>query len=693
MTKDTEIAISSLYEISQLAAKAKGLNDLWEPLFEKITKTMAVDAGTLMIIENESLVRKVAFGIDQAVLKEPPLDRAKGGYSWMAINQKKPLLVEKLEPDRIASATVKKENFHSLISVPLVSRGKAIGVMSLFMRRERHFTENDLNLFATIASQAATAIISIQATNLLESNQKRLRELEALNELSRSINSLFNFDETLFSIIGLIARYFNSSRAFISLFNHDDHLIHAVKPAAGLTDRQINDLRTRNDEGVTGKAFCKGIPVLANIIDDETNEMLARANIRDVKSILAAPLKVKSQTLGVFHILSSREMHFNHEEIEFFSILASSAAIVFDAAKTFKENEEERKKDEALLASLGEGVCAVDQMGKIILFNPAAEKLTGYLAEEVIKKDYIDVLAFYEKKGEEFELGGCSAKPVLADGKAQTCDQVYLRKRNGEFFPAQALIEPIEDNNNAVSGSIIAFRDVSKELETERLKQELVSIATHELRAPITAMKGYFEMVLGGDTGEVPVKAKETLEEMQAINVRLADLVDDLLNVGRIEEGRIEINPVSFDINSIIKEVIETFKIEAEKKNLELIFNPDPKIRVMADPERTRQVLVNLLSNAIKYTQKGSIELILSSDDSKVEVQVKDTGFGMTKDQMVKLFEKFYRVKTDQTRGIAGTGLGLWITKKLVQMMGGEIDAQSELGKGTTIRFNLPVGI
>jgi two-component system CheB/CheR fusion protein len=177
---------------------------------------------------------------------------------------------------------------------------------------------------------------------------------------------------------------------------------------------------------------------------------------------------------------------------------------------------------------------------------------------------------------------------------------------------------------------------------------------------------------------------------MTSINQRLADLVDDLLNVNRIEEGRIEIKPVSLDLDAVITDVVKEMGQLAKEKNIELIYTNQKTAYVLADPEKTKQILINLVGNAIKYTEKGKVEIITEEKPDDVICHVKDTGLGISSEAQKKLFDKFYRVKTEKTRSITGTGLGLWITKKLVEMMDGSIGVKSSEGQGSDFYFSLP---
>ncbi len=228
--------------------------------------------------------------------------------------------------------------------------------------------------------------------------------------------------------------------------------------------------------------------------------------------------------------------------------------------------------------------------------------------------------------------------------------------------------------------------------EVDEMKDEFISIASHELRTPVTGIKGYSSMILDGSFGEVNEKVLSAATTIKSASERLGTLVDDLLNVSRIEQGRMEINMEEQNIFKIVKSVVEELRIQADQKKLNLKFSPHdkdlPKVKI--DEEKLKQVLINLIGNSIKYTEKGSVTVSSYVKNEKyLALSIKDTGIGMNKEERNRLFQKFYRVKNENTRKITGTGLGLWITKKIVEMMEGDIivDSMKETGTEMTITF------
>lgn len=231
--------------------------------------------------------------------------------------------------------------------------------------------------------------------------------------------------------------------------------------------------------------------------------------------------------------------------------------------------------------------------------------------------------------------------------------------------------------------------------EVDKMKDEFISIASHELRTPVTGIRGYISMIIDGSFGKVNDKVMDSLKMVQGASDRLAKLVEDLLNVSRIEQDRVKVTLKQTEASDIIKNVLAELKVQSDKKKLKLEYKPHteklPLINI--DIDKFKQVLINLIGNSIKYTEKGKIEIITKEKNNgkKLEIKIKDTGIGMSAKARERLFEKFYRVQNDKTANIVGTGLGLWITKKIVEMMKGSITVDSMEGVGTQVTLSFPI--
>ncbi len=228
--------------------------------------------------------------------------------------------------------------------------------------------------------------------------------------------------------------------------------------------------------------------------------------------------------------------------------------------------------------------------------------------------------------------------------------------------------------------------------EVDQMKDEFISIASHELRTPLTAMKGYLALILDGTYGKLENKEIGRAVEIAALSTkRLESLVEDLLNVSRIEQGRLEVKNEKMELTPAMKEVLDSLRVQAEEKKLALEYTaPEVKLPlILADAERLKQVLINLIGNAIKYTEKGSVKVSVRAKNNKVEIKIVDTGIGMSQEEQKHLFEKFYRVKNEKTKKIIGTGLGLWITRQIIELMKGKMELESMKDTGTHITVTL----
>jgi len=228
--------------------------------------------------------------------------------------------------------------------------------------------------------------------------------------------------------------------------------------------------------------------------------------------------------------------------------------------------------------------------------------------------------------------------------------------------------------------------------EIDQMKDDFVSVASHELKTPLTAIKSYLYMVEKEMAGQLPEKVVKRLEIMKVSVGRLESLVHDLLNVSKLEQNKLDMSLSVVETNAVIQEIVDQLLPTAETKNLALVFEPTVEnLKIMAQPDRLREVLINLIGNAIKYTPIGSVTVTRVIEKDKLQIMVKDTGIGIAPEDKAKLFQKFSRIKAEDHNEIPGTGLGLWITKKLVEKMKGEIYVDSIMEQGTV--FTLMFGV
>ncbi len=283
-------------------------------------------------------------------------------------------------------------------------------------------------------------------------------------------------------------------------------------------------------------------------------------------------------------------------------------------------------------------------------------------------------------------LGAEAAVPLFADGGALGLILVGRKKAGGRLSRQDLSYLGL------VRSAAVAAVQKASYYEGDRTKTEFVSIAAHELLTPIAGVQGYLSMVLDENLGEVDDKARGYLGKAYGSANRLAALVKDLLSVARLESGTVRVEPRPVGVNPLVQDAVDGVAPGARTKGLAIRFAPTPDLPMaVADPARLAEVLTNLVGNAVKYTPAGSVEVAANAEGGFVRVDVRDTGLGMAEDARARLFEKFYRVRTEKTESIPGTGLGLYVTKQMVDRMGGKIEVRSEEGAGSTFTVFLPV--
>jgi len=352
------------------------------------------------------------------------------------------------------------------------------------------------------------------------------------------------------------------------------------------------------------------------------------------------------------------------------------------------------RKFEAILNCIGDGVFVLDKKKRIVLFNPMAEKISGYTKEEVRGKVYNKVLKFVfeknHKENKEF------IESALNFGRlSKMLDHTILIAKGGKEIPVDDSAAPLKDSLGKVVGCIVIFRDVTKQREIDRMKTDFVSVASHQLRTPASAIKWFLETLLTGEEGKLNRKQQDFLMEAYNANQRMISLINDLLNVSRLEAGKMKIVPVPCDLSDTAESALHEIKvIFAPKKHKYTVKIPKDLPKIYADPQIIRQILVNLLSNAAKYTNPGGrIALTITRKPKTIIWQVKDNGIGIPTHQQNRIFDRFFRADNVVQLETEGTGLGLFVVKNLAEMMGGKIWFTSKEGKGSTFYFSMPLHI
>lgn len=370
----------------------------------------------------------------------------------------------------------------------------------------------------------------------------------------------------------------------------------------------------------------------------------------------------------------------------------------YQAEKEAKERiDATRAEDEAILSSIGDGVVAIDQMGKIIFMNKAASTMLEIEAERAIGKPHEQFLVMQNETGDVLLKTSNPLHVALEQGKKTIVEGIgagpsyYFLRLDKTRFPVAMAVTPVVLEGKTI-GAVGAFRDVTIEKQIDKSKSEFVSLASHQLRTPLTAVKWYSEMLGNKKAGKLTEKQKKYLDYIYQGNERMIKLVDLMLNISRLEAGKIKINPEPTNLKKLVETVIEDqkFRIEAKKQKFEFVCPRE--IDALADPHLLSQVFQNLISNAVKYTPDGGKILCkMEKEGSILHFKVQDSGIGIPKDQQKRIFAKLFRAENASAQEPDGNGLGLYMTKMITENMGGKIWFESRENEGTTFFVKLPI--
>ncbi len=413
-----------------------------------------------------------------------------------------------------------------------------------------------------------------------------------------------------------------------------------------------------------------------------------------------------------------------------------------------EESERLRRQNELILNAAGEGIYGLDLEGNTTFINPAAAAMIGWKPEELIGKPQHAILHHTKADGTNYPREECPIYAAFKDGSVHHVDKEVFWRKDGSNFPVEYISTPILDKNNKPAGAVVTFRDnsehylIEEQLEKQKLeleeklleiaelrdldetrlveqnvinvqlelameeaasasksKSEFLANMSHEIRTPMNAIIGMTEMTLDTDLNP---EQRDYIETVKQSADSLLDLINSILDLSKIEAGKLELMPSDFNIHDLLEKIVRTHSIQAQGHGIELTCNihPDVPASLVGDELRLRQIIVNLIGNALKFTEKGSITIHIEQniqdnqgDIVSLHFYVSDTGVGIPEDKLIRIFESFTQADGSTTRKFGGTGLGLTISKKLVSMMDGEIWAESQIGKGSTFHFTAYFGI
>ena len=580
-------------------------------------------------------------------------------------------------------------NSGSEVDVPLIIDGNVIGVLAVESTEPEAFGPSDFEILTAAANQAS---IAIARARLIVSQGRRADEMQAVlgsmadlltqRELPRTLQATLERAVTLLGVSGGELAIFDSVRGEL------------VVAASHKIGRDTTGIRLQLGEGAMGLVAQSREPL---IIPDYHAWLGRSSKYSDVpvRSVVAAPLLIDNRLVGAIAIVDANPTRtFGPDDLRLLNLFTPQAAIAIEGARLYEEAARQREFFRSLLNNSPVAIVQLDTDYKVASCNPAFEQLFLYSEEEARGRNLDELITDSSTLGEAAQYSRDAAdRPVKGIGQR--------RRKDGTIVDVEILGVPViaDESRVALMGmyhDISALTEARHEAEgANRAKSQFLANMSHELRTPLNAIIGYSEM-LQEEAQEVGLESFiGDLAKIQTAGKHLLALINDVLDLSKIEAGKMEFTPETFSVREVIEAAATTVRPLVEKNRNRLVVEIDEHVGTMhADLTRVRQVLLNLLSNACKFTESGVVTLSAGRErgaaGDRLVFRVSDTGIGMTAEQMSRLFEAFTQADATTARRYGGTGLGLAISRRIAQGMGGEIVVESVPGEGSAFTVRLP---
>jgi signal transduction histidine kinase len=680
-----------LQRVAELLAEAVTPQEVLDSILTEGVKAAEAHAGAIGVLsEDGANVELLAQrGYDVSVM---------AGWSSFPVEAEVPMseVIRTGEPVFFASVQERNERYpalahqgqesHALVVVPLAVEGRVFGAMSLSFDRDLEFEPERREMKLTLARQAAQALAR---SRLYAAEQNLRRRMTFLAEASAVLASSLDYNHTLTQVaqlsvpgladwcaIDMVGPAGEIERLAVA---HEDPA--KVRWAYELQERYPPDpdaptgvpqvLRSGKPE------FYPEIPqeLLDEAIGDD-EELRRIIDELGIKSSICVPLIARGRTLGAVTLIAA-EMHPPYTQADFEQAveLARRAAVAVDNARLYREAE--RGADAArALGYVGDGVALLDTDGRVLHWNPAAASITNVAEEDALGRLVGEVVPAWDALTSHVPLvpPGGTARPVTVP--------IVLGGRE-----RWVSVSGVDFGD----GTVYALQDVTEEHALEKTRSDFVATASHELRTPLAAVYGAVRTLRRDDVVLSEDDRSQFLEMIESEATRLARIVDQILLAGQLDADAIELDETECDLEEVAAGVIESAAVHLPNSiSLDLTVHGAAPIR--CDENKLRQVLVNLVDNAVKYSpQGGRVELRVRSANGSCQIEVADEGLGIPPDEHERIFEKFYRLDPQQTQGVGGSGLGLYICRELVERMNGRLNVESEHGKGSRFTVELPL--
>jgi PAS domain S-box-containing protein len=712
-------------EVSRSVTAKLELSEVLNIVVEMAPQLLGYDHSSVFLLDTESLryVPRAAHGV--ALERISSLSFAPGeGLVGAVAESGMPLAVDDLKqgpnPDPLGL------EMGSAVLAPLMGGSQVGGILCVGYQESHRFSATEVATLSALADQVAVAVeharlfdeVSRFSQELEQRVEERTQELaqamgelteerdrvEMLYRIASQLSASLDLDHILNRALRLGVEAVGAEQAFLLLSDlQSGQLI--CRAAWGTGDEASyvgSTLRFARGEGLAGWVVQHHKAAIVSDTREDLRWVRPREGAPEHRSVLATPLAVSDVVLGALLLSHTQPDFFNEEHLRLVEAAATQVAIAINNAELYnlirdqaeqvgtmlKEQQIEATKSQAILEGVADGVMVADARGKVILFNAAAERILDLPREQALGRMTDEMLGLYGSQAQDWmeAVAGWVHHPETFKAEEYLAARLGIGSRIVSVHLAPVLM------SDEFLGTVSVFRDVTVEVEAERAKTEFVSTVSHELRTPMTSIKGYADLLLMGAAGNLTNQQSDFLAIIKSNTDRLTMLVNDLLDISRIESGRLALSLKEMQVSGVIIQVVRAMQARVAEKRLALRSDVPPELpSVLADSDRVIQILTNLVANAYQYTLPGG-EIVVTARPcgEEVHISVHDTGIGIAPEDQDKIFVRFFRADDPLVQEMPGTGLGLAIVRSLVEMQGGRIWVESQLGAGSTFTFTLP---
>jgi GAF domain-containing protein len=720
---------TALAEVGRDISATLDLEVVLERIVAYAKDLMQAETSAVYIPQEDSkhLHGIAVIGQDADEIKNSPLVIGEGILG--AIAQKKAgEIINNAEEDSRAKVIegTKQASHEHLMSVPILSKNRLSGLMAVWRTGEGlEFSSTELDFLTSLAQHTAIAIenarLFAETQRLAEELEQRVVErtaelqrekanTETLLRILTEVSASLDLDRALSRTLALLNEAVGAEQGTIMLLHAEDNALHYRAGYGYLTGKTPADgggFTLKVGEGLAGWVVESREAALIEDLHEDSRWVKSGKTSSEHRSSIVAPLLVGEDVIGVLMVFHRKVGFFGPERLGLVKAIASQVAIAINNAHLYelirdqaerlgsmlRKEQEEASRSQAILEAVADGVVVTASDNNISFLNDSATRILELEDGKIVGQSLDAFGGIFGKAASTWKqtINDWSTRPTDYQPGDSYAEQLELE--DGRIALVHVAPVILQDD---FLGTVSIFRDITHEVEVDRLKSEFVATVSHELRTPMTSIRGYVDILLMGAAGALNENQTHFLQIVKNNTERLNILVDDLLDISRIEAGRVTLSPIALDLRQMAEDVLADVTRRSKDEKKPMVFSLDAEKNIPAvvgDEERVRQMLGNLVDNAYHYTpENGQVTVhIEAMNGSEVQVDVIDSGVGIPVEDQERVFDRFYRGEDPLVLATPGTGLGLAIVRQLVEMHNGRIwlDSEGE-GKGSTFSFTLP---